>query len=80
MKLHSDIINKDFDEKVDIVEEYFEEILTKSEFLPNQKINKWKLVMKLHSDIINKNFDEKVDIIEEILEEILPKLEFLQLL
>ena len=33
MKLHSDIINKDFDEKVDIVEEILEEILPKLEFL-----------------------------------------------
>ena len=33
MKLHWDIINKDFNEKVDIVEEDLEEILPKSEFL-----------------------------------------------
>ena len=36
------------------------------EILPNQKINKWKLLMKLHSDIINKDFDGKLDIVEEI--------------
>ena len=35
MKLHSDIINKNFDEKVDIVEEDSEEILPKSDFVPN---------------------------------------------
>ena len=35
MKLHWDIINKDFNEKVDIVEEDLEEILPKSDFVPN---------------------------------------------
>ena len=35
MKLHWDIINKDFNEKVDIVEEHLEEILPKSDFVPN---------------------------------------------
>ena len=35
MKLHSGIINKDFDEKVDIVEKDLEEIPPKSEFLSN---------------------------------------------
>ena len=32
MKLHLDILNKDFDEKVDIVEEDLVEIRPKSEF------------------------------------------------
>ena len=33
--LQWDIINKDFNEKVDIVEEDLEEILPKSDFVPN---------------------------------------------
>ena len=47
------------------------------EFLPNEKIEKWKVVVKLHSDTINKDFNEKVeevDIVEEYVEEILRKL------
>ena len=39
MKLHWDIINKDFNEKVDIVEEDLEEILPKSDFLPNLQVD-----------------------------------------
>ena len=47
--------------------------------VPNQKINKCKLVMKLHWDINNKDFNGKVDIVEEDLEEIVPKSDFIQI-
>ena len=52
MKLHSDIINKDFDQKVeevDIVEEDLDEILPKlvlSIFMINLRIKMWKVLIR----------------------------------
>ena len=45
--------NKDFDEKVDIVEEDLEEILPKSEFLPNL-LQVCQLLKPLHQNLMSK--------------------------